>query len=135
MRFTVTCIGSDPLGLRETLERFANEQWLPTHATREEAAEIVVDQFRRTIAQALAGMAGRNLTGCAGSLLRRPMQNGRENAAGLPDRVTVTKHIVQPGMGWIRSESMRGMARRIGSGYCGHAVTINRPELCGPTAA
>ena len=51
MRFTVTCHGADPLNLRETLERFANEQWLPAHVTREEAAAIVVDQFKRTIAQ------------------------------------------------------------------------------------
>lgn len=53
MHFTVTCIGSDPLGLRETLERFANEQWLPAHVTREEAAEIVFDQFKRTVAQTI----------------------------------------------------------------------------------
>jgi hypothetical protein len=56
MHFTVTCIGSDPLGLRETLERFANEQWLPVHVTREEAAAIVLDQFKRTIAQKMAVM-------------------------------------------------------------------------------
>jgi hypothetical protein len=56
MHFTVTCHGNDPLALREVLERFANEQWLPAHVSREEAAEIVVDQFKRTIAQALAGM-------------------------------------------------------------------------------
>jgi hypothetical protein len=40
MHFTVTCLGSDPLGLGETLERFANEQWLPAHVTREEAAAM-----------------------------------------------------------------------------------------------
>jgi hypothetical protein len=39
MRFTVARRGSDPLGLREMLERFANEQWLPAHVTREEAEE------------------------------------------------------------------------------------------------
>ena len=55
MHFTVTCLGSDPLGLRETLERFAIEQWLPAHVTGDEAAEIVRDQFQRTIAEALAG--------------------------------------------------------------------------------
>jgi hypothetical protein len=46
MRFTVTCYGADPFNLRETLERFANEQWLPTHLTREEAAAIVLDQVQ-----------------------------------------------------------------------------------------
>ena len=53
MHFTVTCLGRDPLGLRETLERFAAEQWLPAHATPEQAAEIVFDQFKRTVAQTL----------------------------------------------------------------------------------
>jgi hypothetical protein len=53
MHFTVTCVGSDPLGLRETLERFANEQWLPAHATPEQAVAIAMDQFKRTIVQTL----------------------------------------------------------------------------------
>jgi len=56
VRFTVTCHGNDPLSLREILERFANEQWQAAHVTREEAAEIVLDQFKRTVAQALATM-------------------------------------------------------------------------------
>jgi hypothetical protein len=33
MRFTVTCIGADPLDLGSMLERLANEQWLPAHVT------------------------------------------------------------------------------------------------------
>jgi hypothetical protein len=53
MRFTASCLGRDPLGLRERLETFANEQWLPAHTTREQAVEIVLDQFKRTIAQTL----------------------------------------------------------------------------------
>jgi hypothetical protein len=53
MRFTVKCHGSDPLGLRDTLQRFANEQWLPAHATRKQAAAILLDQFKRTVAQTL----------------------------------------------------------------------------------
>jgi hypothetical protein len=36
--------------VREKLEQFANEQWLPTHVTPEQAAAIVRDQFQRTIA-------------------------------------------------------------------------------------
>jgi hypothetical protein len=35
LRFTAHCIGSDPLNVREQLERFANEQWLPEHTTLE----------------------------------------------------------------------------------------------------
>ena len=53
MHFSATSVGSDPLGLRERLEQFANEQWLPTHATQEEAVEIVLDQFKRTISHTL----------------------------------------------------------------------------------
>lgn len=53
MTFTVTCIGSDPLDLRETLERFANEQWLPAHVAPEQVVKIVLDQFKRTIALTL----------------------------------------------------------------------------------
>jgi hypothetical protein len=45
--------GSDPLSLRDSLERFANQQWLPVHATPEEAAAIVFVQFKRTLAQTL----------------------------------------------------------------------------------
>jgi hypothetical protein len=54
IHFTATCLGFDPLGRREKLETFANEQLLPAHVTREEAAAIVLDQFKRTVAQALA---------------------------------------------------------------------------------
>ena len=40
----------------EQATTYANEQWLPAHVTREEAVEIVLDQFKRTIAQALGMM-------------------------------------------------------------------------------
>jgi hypothetical protein len=53
IHFTATCLGSDPLGLREKLEQFANEQCLPAHATREEAEAIVLDQFNRTVAHTM----------------------------------------------------------------------------------
>ena len=56
MQFTVTCHGADPLSLREMLERFAQAQWLPVHVTREEAAAIVLDQFKRTVAATVAVM-------------------------------------------------------------------------------
>jgi hypothetical protein len=52
-RFTAHSIGSDPLSICEQLERFANDQCLPEHATMEEATEIVRDQFKRTVRQAL----------------------------------------------------------------------------------
>ena len=50
MQFTATTTGPDSLGLCQLLERFAAEQWLPAHATREEAAGIVLDLFRRQAA-------------------------------------------------------------------------------------
>jgi hypothetical protein len=56
MRFTVARRGSDPLDLRETLERFASEQWLPPR-TREEAEEIVMDEIKQTIARTLANVS------------------------------------------------------------------------------
>jgi hypothetical protein len=52
--FTAHCIGSDPLNIGEHLERLANEQWLPEHATTEEATGIVLDHCKRTVTQALA---------------------------------------------------------------------------------
>jgi hypothetical protein len=53
MHFTATCAGSNPLGLRERLEPFADEHWPPAHVTKDEAAEIVLDQFKRTISHTL----------------------------------------------------------------------------------
>jgi hypothetical protein len=35
------------------VEQFANEQWVPSHYTREEAAEFVLDRFKRTVATGL----------------------------------------------------------------------------------
>ena len=51
MQFKCHC--SDPLRLRERPEQFANEQWVPAHVTRDEAAEIVLDQFKRSIVHTL----------------------------------------------------------------------------------
>ena len=56
MRFSVTTTGRDPLGLAEVLERFANEQWVPVHYTAEQAAQFVLDQFKRTVATGLEQM-------------------------------------------------------------------------------
>jgi hypothetical protein len=40
IRFTVTCHGADPLGLGESLDRFASGQWLSAHVTRDVAVEM-----------------------------------------------------------------------------------------------
>lgn len=48
--FTVTTEGQNKLGLREVLERYVNEQWLADHMAPEQAAESVLDQFKRAVA-------------------------------------------------------------------------------------
>jgi hypothetical protein len=48
-RCIAPCVGSGRLNIREQSEQFANEQWLPVHATMEEATEIVLDQLHKSI--------------------------------------------------------------------------------------
>jgi hypothetical protein len=57
MQFTVTTEGRDTLGLRQLAEDFANRQWVPAHYTPEQAAEFVLDQFKRTVAVELELLA------------------------------------------------------------------------------
>jgi len=47
--FTAKTIATDPLGLRDLLQRFADERWLPAHATPEQRAAIVLDEFRKRV--------------------------------------------------------------------------------------
>ena len=47
--FTVTTEGQNRLGLRELCERYVNDQWLAAHMTPEQAAESVLDQFKRAV--------------------------------------------------------------------------------------
>ncbi len=51
--FRATTEGSDKLGLRAVLERYANDQWLPNYYTEEHRTEIVLDQFKRQVQQEL----------------------------------------------------------------------------------
>jgi hypothetical protein len=48
MRFKVTTEGIDRLGLVEICQRIADQQWLPAHMLSHEAAESVLDAFKRT---------------------------------------------------------------------------------------
>ena len=48
--FTATTEGQNRLGLRELLQRYADEQWVADHMTPEQAAESVLDCFRRAVA-------------------------------------------------------------------------------------
>ena len=51
--FKATTEGSDKLGLRAVLERYANDQWMAVHYTDEQRVEIVLDQIRRQVQQEL----------------------------------------------------------------------------------
>jgi hypothetical protein len=53
MQFKVTTEGANNLGLVELCQRFADEQWLPAHVLPNEAAESVLDRFKRAVAQEL----------------------------------------------------------------------------------
>jgi hypothetical protein len=50
MIFKVSTEGQNRLGLSELCERFANEQWLAGHMLPHEAAESVLDAFKRAMA-------------------------------------------------------------------------------------
>lgn len=49
MQFKVTTEQPAPLAIHELLERHANDLWVPTHLTSEQAAALVLDHFRRQI--------------------------------------------------------------------------------------
>jgi len=55
--FTVTTEGENRLGLRELCERYCNDQWLAAQVTAEQAAQSVLDQFKRAVAGELALLA------------------------------------------------------------------------------
>jgi hypothetical protein len=49
MRFSVTTEGPNRLGLMEVCQRFANDEWTPTHFNVEQASVFILDQFRRAV--------------------------------------------------------------------------------------
>jgi hypothetical protein len=51
--FTATTEGPNGLGLRELLQRYADEQWVADHMTDEQAGESVLDCFKRAVRQEL----------------------------------------------------------------------------------
>ena len=53
LSFTAKTDGPNRLGLRALLERYANEQWVAVHMTPEQAAESVLDCFKRAVLQEL----------------------------------------------------------------------------------
>ena len=53
VEFIVTTEGPDRLGLRDLCQRFADERWTAGHMTPEQAAESVLDEFKRAVRQEL----------------------------------------------------------------------------------
>ncbi len=51
--FKATTEGTDKLGLRAVLERYADDQWLPDYYYDEQRVGIVPDQFMRQVQQEL----------------------------------------------------------------------------------
>lgn len=47
--FTATTEGQNRLQLRELLQRYADEQWVADHFTPEQAADAVLDTFKRAV--------------------------------------------------------------------------------------
>ena len=47
--FRVSTEGQNRLGLRELFEPYVNEQWCAAHMTPEQAAESLLDQFKRAV--------------------------------------------------------------------------------------
>lgn len=47
--FTVTTEGENHLELRELCQRYVEEQWIAAHMTDEQAAESLLDQFKRAV--------------------------------------------------------------------------------------
>jgi len=50
LTFTATTEGPNRLGVRELLQRYADEQWVAVHMTPEQAADSVLDCFKRAVA-------------------------------------------------------------------------------------
>jgi len=47
--FTATTEGQNRLGLRELLQRYADEQWVANHFTKEQAAAAVLSTFKAAV--------------------------------------------------------------------------------------
>jgi len=47
--FTVSTEGENRLGLRQLCQRYVEDQWVAAHMTDEQAAESLLDQFKRAV--------------------------------------------------------------------------------------
>jgi len=50
MKFKASTNGKDELGLKDHLQRYADDYWLPDHVSDERGAEIILEAFKRKIA-------------------------------------------------------------------------------------
>lgn len=50
MKFKASTNGKDELGLKDHLQRYADDYWLPDHASEERGAEIILAAFKRKVA-------------------------------------------------------------------------------------
>ena len=49
MKFEATTDGVDKFALTDALQWFADDFWLPAHATDQQSAEIVLEAFKRKV--------------------------------------------------------------------------------------
>ena len=49
MKFKATTNGKDAFDLRDHLQRFADEYWLPDHVSNERGAEVILEAFKRKV--------------------------------------------------------------------------------------
>ena len=51
--FTATTAGQNRLGFRELLQRYADEQWVANHLTKDQAADVVLRTFKAAVTNEL----------------------------------------------------------------------------------
>ena len=52
-RFIVRTDGPNKLGLKELCQRFCEDRWIAAHLKPEQAADSVLDEFKRAVRQKL----------------------------------------------------------------------------------
>ena len=52
-QFVAHTEGTNSLGLRELCQRYCDERWVANHMTPKQAAESVLDEFKRAVRQEL----------------------------------------------------------------------------------
>jgi hypothetical protein len=107
--FTATREGQNRLGLRELLQLYANEQWVADHMTPEQAADAVLDMFKRAVAGELELLdlecrngAAKNLPDIKDPDVRLALFDGAESLPGGELNSAKTWTILPP---WTQASS------------------------------